>query len=53
MITTAALKCSGTVCCYQKQLLLCTGMLAVARQSAQKNKQMLQCRNYFDIFYTN
>ena len=38
MITTAALKCSGTVCCYQKQLLLCTGVLAIARQNAQTNK---------------
>jgi hypothetical protein len=30
VITTAALKCSGTVCCYQKHLLLCTGMLAIS-----------------------
>ena len=31
VITTAALKYSGTVCCYQKQLLLCTAMLAIPR----------------------
>jgi len=35
VITTAALKCSGTVCCYQKHLLFCTGVLAIARQNAQ------------------
>jgi hypothetical protein len=35
VITTAALKCSGTVCCYQKHLLLCTGMLVIARQNEQ------------------
>ena len=35
MITTAALKCSGTVCCYQKHFLFCTAMLAIARQNTQ------------------
>ena len=52
VITTAALKCSGTVCCYQKELLLCTGMWAIARQT-HKHKQMLHWRFDFAMFCTN
>jgi len=49
VITTAALKCSGTVCCYQKHLLLCAGMLVIARQN-DKYRQILHCRFNYDIF---
>ena len=49
MITTAALKCSGTVCCYQKHFLLCTAMLAIARQT-HKHKQMLHCGFHLVFF---
>jgi len=52
VITTAALKCSGTVCCYQKHFLFSTAMLAIARQT-HKHIQMLHCGFDFDMFYTN